>query len=300
LFAASEDLDGDGTAEPIYVLATDARLVNGSGSVCDPVCKAVLVVGDLTLPIELNWEQSAYWSSIRESAAFAVVDVNTADSKKEILIRTHYRQEEDPGILNRFVSLIDGRLVTADIGSESYNGGGVTWAGDGQVNLQVSFCPEEEATYRMKAGVLSEIDRHLEPLPPHGCPACPFVYVLAGDQWMRQGEILRHQVGANEDRWQRLPIESNGQQILQVRISEEKEEVTHLDAVRLLTGDAVVLPLICTSLSNLPFYCQADGAYTLLVKGDDSLLTFALPANTREVFLEARGYYTYAPLFAEQ
>jgi hypothetical protein len=294
LFEAFEDLNGDGKPEPIYVLSSDDRLLTRAGEQCEPVCKARLIVGDLQIPIERNWHVKHYWSSLRDGgASFSVVDVNTSDNRKEILIQQHYPLHEDPGIETQFVSLIDGKLVRATVGSGDYNSGAIQLLGDGRFNHRVSFCPSEEAQYRLKDGVLTRLSSKAMPRPAHGCAACPYVDVLEGDSWVRQGEILRYQVGPTQDRWQRLGISTEASHTVHIRLSEEKDEVTHLDSVHLLVDEHPVLPVSCQQADSLPDYCEPDSVYEIMERGDIIELAFEVPPSSETFTLEAKGYYTH-------
>ncbi len=289
LFRASADLDGDGDAESVFVLAQDRRLVEKAEGdfVCDPACRAALLVDDLTLPLERNWAVGGYFDVTDQP--YRIVDLDAGDRRKEIWIRQHEGHDVDPGLRNRFVSLVDGRLVTAELGSGDYNSGGVELLGDGRLRLRVAHCPDHTAVYQLVHGGLKRVSEEVGPVPEYGCPACPFVDLATPGGWARQGEILRDHVGPSSDGWQALPIAATGETVVRIRISEEKDEVTWLDAVRLVADGVVIEPTACAAATLA--WCADDGRPAVLERGQSIELVFELPEPAGELVLEASGYY---------
>jgi len=123
--------------------------------------------------------------------------------------------------------------------------------------------------------------------------ACPFVYVHTGEGPVFVGEILRNVIGKDRETTQtlELPVHLNEDGALRVRISEEKSEITYLDAVRLLVDGRAVLPDSC--IATEAAWCDVDGRYHLMQEGDLLELRFAVgevPGGA-SVALEASGYY---------
>lgn len=133
--------------------------------------------------------------------------------------------------------------------------------------------------------------------------ACPFVYVQHPDgRWQKQGEILRHLRKASLAGTQTLALQVGDTTAacdgpVRVRLSEEKEETTHLDAVRLEVGGQMLVPDACKA-ADAPAFCAKDGRHHLLHQGDRLDLTFSLPTDVTDCSaaqLRASGYYEPSP-----
>ena len=136
--------------------------------------------------------------------------------------------------------------------------------------------------------------------------ACPFVYTKnKRGQWRYRGEILRHLNRPELEGEQTLHVGDRSQcesEAFEVRLTEEKPEVTHLDAVSLRLGDRELLPQVClpareNAATPRPSFCEGDERYHVLERGEQIELSFALDERTREacrrgeVELVAEGYY---------
>ncbi len=121
--------------------------------------------------------------------------------------------------------------------------------------------------------------------------ACPYVYEVAGGGLEFRGEILRDVRGAAAATTQSLPL-STGEGETTIMLTEEKPEVTFLDAVHVEVDGQVILPRECIANATLP-YCAADGTPHVMRFGDSLSLTFDAPAGAR--VLVAHGYYVPTP-----
>jgi hypothetical protein len=121
--------------------------------------------------------------------------------------------------------------------------------------------------------------------------ACPVVYEIAGGGMDLRGEILRDVRGAAAATTQSLPL-STGSGETTVMLTEEKLEVTFIDAVHVEVDGQVIQPRECIGNSTLP-YCAADGTSHVMRFGDSLSLTFDAPAGAR--VLVAHGYYVPTP-----
>ncbi|MDX2093754.1 MAG: YARHG domain-containing protein [Kofleriaceae bacterium] len=122
--------------------------------------------------------------------------------------------------------------------------------------------------------------------------ACPFAYLLTAQGPVLQGEIIRNLVSRDSERTQPLAVQlprCSGQ--VTFRITEEKREVTRLDALALVVDGETILPDACGAL------CGNDGVARVLTQGDAFDVTFTLPAGARceRVTLLANGYYDRLP-----
>ncbi len=131
--------------------------------------------------------------------------------------------------------------------------------------------------------------------------ACPFVYTRnTSGAWIYQGEILRNLRSAELEESQTLAVqvtpEECEQRVVQVRMTEEKREVTHLDSVALQVGDFMLRPMQCKS-GQYAAMCEDDGSYFKMNQGDELMMSFELPVGAvnackeRHVMLHANGYY---------
>jgi YARHG domain-containing protein len=117
--------------------------------------------------------------------------------------------------------------------------------------------------------------------------ACPHVYVAG----RFQGEILRDLARPALERWQALPIElrcDGG--VVNVRIVEDKPEVSELDTLELVVDGQHLRPLACGAL------CGNDGVAQTLRQGETLDVAFALPPGARcgRALLRANGHYVSA------
>ncbi len=120
------------------------------------------------------------------------------------------------------------------------------------------------------------------------CISCPYVYVWTGDRFEFRTEIIVDQIGVRAERPQvrslgEVPV-INGR--VRLRISEEEDEISHVDALELLiAGHRVSSPL--------ELLAEDDGTYLSMEKGDAHDLVFAvdLPDGLYSAEVMADGYY---------
>lgn len=128
--------------------------------------------------------------------------------------------------------------------------------------------------------------------------ACPFVYRLGDGEPQLLGEILRNVRGAAAATVQSLAVEGRGEGRVEVRLSEQKPEVTYLDEVFLEVDGVRVEPQACRAAAA-PAYCAADGRNHLMGEGDALDLQFVTPPHAA-ARLVARGYYVPTPTARER
>lgn len=135
--------------------------------------------------------------------------------------------------------------------------------------------------------------------------ACPLVYAGVADQPLTlRGEILRYLREPALERTQRLalspaPSSVNCSGPIKVRLSEEKPEVTFLDAIYLEVDGIRHDARACSDRADgadQVAYCQDDGVYTRLSRGATLDLIFDLKgvvdtASCQRVDLVADGFY---------
>lgn len=307
LLRGAADLDGDGRTETIELVSRAARpdfarresdpgpRIRVPVASCDPPrgadeCPARLVAGRATLELEIP---TGYFGG----ASVELIDIDRSDARKELLLTQRGGTSEDPWYEFRVV-LYDGhRLLLRELWhSGGYNSGVAEVRGDGTLTLRYDECPDDSTvTYRLDGTALVETGRQVVRTgDPSECAACPYVYLLAGDRFVRQGEILRNLNRASLAATQSLPLAhaTAPAGLLTVELREEKDETTFLDDVYLEVDGERVSPLECSAAPLA--YCAAGGDHHVLHRGDSLRLTFATAVDVSAASpprLYATGYY---------
>lgn len=241
-----------------------------------------------------------------KQARMDVVKLGDAKFERALVVAIPTVDEEDPAnVYQVFVS--DGgalrKIYEATIGTYGVvplvfvGDGTATYVEDGWTACERAKFPTEVALKTVvlrigKDGTLAEVKRK-KTKDTQKCgelAACPFVYVLGDGAPKLQGEILRNLRGVAAYDAQSLTLAVPKQGELRVRIAEEKDEVTHLDAITLVVDGTEVPPRGCEG-PDVPRFCATDRSFELLRRGDALDLTFDIPANARSMELHATGYY---------
>ena len=130
--------------------------------------------------------------------------------------------------------------------------------------------------------------------PYFGGILCPFVYIKQNNVYIKQGEIIKNQNSKELDKYDYLeiPFEMIENNILEIKISEEKDEISYLDHIYLQVGNKIIQPECKTEI--LQKIQLNDSEYYQLQKGEYFELKFNLPANidkSTKIQLVAKGYY---------
>ncbi|MCC6998401.1 MAG: hypothetical protein IT370_27565 [Deltaproteobacteria bacterium] len=281
------DLDGDRRPERI-LLAQDGTLS----------------VGAATLKLALT----------SRAPRGRVVALDDALATRHLLLEQETDDDEDPPTRYRLFRFQDGALtMVLDRGLGTYGrveleigDGGVAFVEDGWgacTRAQHPATPvarERVVLTPDTSGMLIERTRSPSGLVQdcNQLSACPFVYVGGAGQETLAGEILRNIRGRAMATTQglELPTRSSKDGVLRVRLSEEKPEATHLDAIVAEVDGRTVVPLECAaSGAARPAFCAADGSAHLMRQGDSLVLTFDVTNAGGEpgsrVELRATGYY---------
>ena len=295
LWTESADLDGDGKKEKIFLI-TGKDPANASPTIPDKKYRyssSWLFVDEAEISLQIHWRPGDYWYKVEEP--YKVIDIMKDSKIKHILIQSHLPEDEDPPIESNIVSFKNSKLIKSTLkGAYSDNSGKLTFPKPGIVKLSKGGCPSYlTVLYRMKdEGYLEkikEIKSANTALPGGVCPACPFVYVLYQGSWRKQGEILRNLNRPDLQDWQSLDLDIGEIHTLHVRISEEKDEVSFLDAVRLVANGRAYLPQNCQIMDEP--YCSEDSEFFIIPKGKFLDLKFQLRESSSKFRLEATGYY---------
>lgn len=124
--------------------------------------------------------------------------------------------------------------------------------------------------------------------------ACPWLYVWNGEGYERRTEILRNVRSAALEQTEVTAIGSvsavNGEIV--IRIAEEKDEVTYLDALTLQIGDTVLAAE--SGAETTALLAGIDGQYLVLHEGESVELRFRAPegfVDGANATVIATGYY---------
>jgi tetratricopeptide (TPR) repeat protein len=279
------DLNGDGTEETLIIRTTKESVS--------------LFVGDsrVTIPHD-KIEYSAY--------SLELINIDERDASKQIYAQTCDEYWGSSSIIVVF----DGKRLKSieHLSDEDWGlGCGVSFPGQGRIVEKVVRCdgnyyeppdrpPKLQTTtiYRLsntKSTVrfVTEVSRTAKEIGlcsfGHAA-ACPYVYV----DGKFKGEILRYLKHPNLEKTQSLELGRRFQSTsITVTISEEKPEVTHLNAIWIVQNGEKILPSQCSN--DGPAYCALDRNYYLLEKGDSIELSFELLDANSPVELWGHGYY---------
>lgn len=241
-----------------------------------------------------------------KQARMEVVELGDAKFERALVLAIPTADEEDPANVYQ-VFVADGgalrKIYEATIGTYGVvplvfaGDGTMTYVEDGWTACQRAKFPTAVALKTVvlrvgKDGMLAEVKR-TKTKETQKCgelAACPFVYVLGDGAPALQGEILRNLrgLGAYDAQSLTLAVPKDGE--LRIRIAEEKDEVTHLDAITLVVDGVEVPPRACSS-DAAPRFCTADRTFELLRRGDALELVFDVRRDAQSIELRATGYY---------
>ncbi len=282
-----EDLDGDGRPERIWLSE-----------------KGLVTVGAATLQLEALSSQPF---------SFGLLDLDPATPQRHLSIGQKLDDDEDPPTNRRLLGYRAGVLTKVfDLTHSSFNhsdlspelGGAVIMMGGWEACEGAPALAVRERLLRHfrfdGAGMLVEAGTTSsgEFQDCNQLAACPFVYVGAPGHEVLAGEILRNIRGRALATTQGLglPARLGKDGVLRVRLSEEKPEVTHLDAIVAEVDGRTLTPLECArSGTSRPAFCDADGSAHLMMQGDSLVLTFDVAdaggGVSNQIELRATGYY---------
>jgi hypothetical protein len=156
------DITGNGSYEDCFVLYNKNK---GTYSI---------IVNDFSQEFDHFWGQAddsqglpSDWVEIQAQ----IIDVDSEDFKKEILVSQRYSDWEDPGTHNIIVAFDDGVKVT-ELSSTDYDAGILEINGEGTVAMNYSNCPPHTKYFKLNRGKLVQYDEEIGPTPKGGCAAC--------------------------------------------------------------------------------------------------------------------------------
>jgi len=234
-----------------------------------------------------------------------VVDIDASDDRKELKLRylevKNYDEEDPPQTytLLRFDRIME--VWSTSGGGISVNGNGTlthSYSGgmDNQDPRAPYECADVETIYSMTPKFLS---RGKTSKTPTFCAACPYVYVEHRGGERKVGEILRNLRSQELETTQSLQLlDLDGQPELVVRLAEEKDEITWLDATWLEVDGQEIAPLGCQSKPTAN-HCTLDQRRHRLARGDALELVFDTRGLSGPAKLWAHGYYIPFPTRTE-
>lgn len=269
----------------------------------------VLHVGSLDVAIEgfvVGDPEGVIWS---RQASLEVVTFD--DEREAVVLALPTRDDEDPPNHYRVWIVHEGALLPVfDQVVGTYGVHPLILPGDGTVRYveggwgacsRLEFPAEatrQEVVHRWSAITGSVNEERTDTEQVQRCEmlaACPFVYLVDGDEETFVGEVLRNIRGRENAALQPLVIGATASGALHVRIREEKEEVTFLDELYAEVDGVQLQPVSCADADEA--FCAADGVPFVMRPGDELDVRFELPA-AGELTIWARGYYVPTPTAA--
>ena len=162
----------------------------------------------------------------------------------------------------------------AGVGDDVVLWAGVTGGGANSDLITVELTTEEKTTLEI-------------PMTDANGWACPWLYVFDGENYVRYGEILRNLRGVENARTEITELVDytviDG--VINLRIAEEKDEISYIDSFYLLVNDEPVY-------ADDPRLSADDNDYLVLHLGDSIDLQFFVgDAAISSVQVVASGYY---------
>ena len=138
---------------------------------------ALMYINDERIEITNNWseeEETFYGESLSSSWSnleAKIIDIDTRDNQKEVLVRQKYFEWVDPGFENVIITKFDDTVKSFTLGSNSYDSGVLTFSNNNFI-MNVSNCPDHTQTYAVENGEIVMVSESIGEEPEYGCPAC--------------------------------------------------------------------------------------------------------------------------------
>jgi hypothetical protein len=194
----------------------------------------------------------------------------------------HFRGEFEPGTYYLAVAFIAAPLSReeAEVGEDAVLYAGITGGGASTDYQEIAI----------EAG--KWVDLTVTMTDANGW-ACPWLYVYNGHAFERRTEILRGVRGPEHEQTEISPLGMvpviDG--IITLRIAEEKDEITYLDALYLIVNGAVVRAEPASDASAR--IAETDQNYLIITRGESIEFRFQVPDARGQVPMTvvAAGYY---------
>jgi len=286
----NEDLNGDGTKDKIEVFATKEYLSNQD----EPNQYALKVcINDICFDQRVNFSSNSHSG---KETKFEIININKKDSFKELLLSYKEAAIEDPSFNHSIFRLLDDSTITvSEIFSSGYSNGQINYIDDYSFTVDHARFPDIKGTYTLEGLYLKQSELYVQPedeVDWSKVAACPFVYLVDGDNKLYKGEILRYLNAEYTETWQKLDMKLDDKiySNLRICISEEKDETTYLNSVYLSVNGKIYTPKLINSKNRN--IILDDDKYVEISKGEKIELQFNLkPELIETCILYAKGYY---------
>jgi hypothetical protein len=283
-----EDLNGDGKNDDITVHSTMEFLKNEdkpSGY------NLMICINGRCFEKKMFWSGGSYFGKLLQ---FKIIDIDKQDSFKELIISYADNEIEDPSTNHLIIRLLQNNQLTAnDIFSTGYNNGQIRFL-DGAFEVDHGRYPSIKGKYRLSNRYVEQVNLYEEPqenVDYSGMAACPYVYLVHENTMHYKGEILRYLNAKHTEEWQRLILEcpTNKENKMIIKIAEEKDEITYVNAAYLKIGDKIIKPIQYENINKTDI---DDDNYLSLKKGESLELVFNTEGLVlKDVSLNVKGYY---------
>lgn len=266
----------------------------------------VLHVGEMRASIDQLLPETFFWN---KQAQLSVVKLS--QDEQAVLLATPTHDDEDPP--NRYQLFIlrdEGLRRVYDEAIGVYGVSPMRVPGDGSLRFvedgwtacermkYPAKATKQEVVLRLDAKESAMVEQRrndtADSMVCEELAACPYVYEIDDTGKTRLGEILRNIRGREASATQSLSLSSRNTGPLHLLVTEEKVEVTFLDALYVRAGGEIYWPATCRE-ANAPAYCLADGKAHVLRQGMTLDLEFAIPEGAEREAIIAKGYYLPTP-----
>jgi len=274
-----DDLDGDGQTDHIKVVVLDEAFFKASGNKGSYYGK--VFINDLSKDIYFNWSNDSHFKE-----TFQIVDIDKNDNRKEFLISQYEQEEEDPSKMHYIYRFFGRNLLTQSyIKSEGYSGGNIRFH-ENDFEVTHKNNPQTIGTYSLSKFFIRKTNLYVGE-ESEMLAACPFVYLKSGDDYIYKGEIIRNLIGKSAESLQTLELGTAHSEKIVVRIKEEKDEISYLNQISVISDGKMIKP---KRLGNNSDLLVDDANYYALKKGEYVDLEFKVAKNSK-ITLIGKGYY---------
>jgi hypothetical protein len=291
---------------PRVLLKAEDLLHNGNSLPVFLDANHVLHVGEMQASIDQLHPEAFFWN---EQAQLSVVKLSAHE--QAVLLATPTHDDEDPPNRYQLFLLRDEglrRVYDKAIGVYGVSplrvpgDGSLRFVEDGWTACERMKYPakaiQQEVVLRLDANERAMVEQRRnntsDSMVCDDLAACPYVYEIDDTGKTRLGEILRNIRGREASATQSLSLSSRNTGPLRLLVTEEKVEVTFLDALYVRAGGKTYWPTTCRE-ANAPAYCRADGKAHVLRQGMTIDLEFAIPDGVEREAIIAEGYYLPTP-----
>jgi hypothetical protein len=120
--------------------------------------------------------------------------------------------------------------------------------------------------------------------------ACPYVYILKGQNYVFKGEIIRNLIGKDAETNQTMELGAFKKGKHQIRIWEKKDEVSYINQLY-FTAENKTIPFKVAQPGVLQSILSDDNQYHVIKQHDYFDISIALPRDVSNLIIHAKGYY---------